>query len=352
MTLRLVLAWLHLLALAVGLAGVWARARALDDSLRNPEDPRAIRRALVGDAWWGVAAITWLATGVWRLLAGTEKVPSYYVASDAFAVKMALFLVVVALEIWPATTLMRWRRKKAEPDARDVGRIEIISYVQCALVVAMALAAVSMARGVGLRGAAPGTTSDSAAGAVGPRHDAASRDALLAADTIADEPESPLPSGTEVVTPADVDLLTREIAMPLDGIDPATLRSNFHERRGGGAREHQALDIMAPRGTPIRSAAAGRVLKLFRSVNGGLMVYAADSSERFVLMYAHLDRYAPELTDSTRLARGQIIGYVGSTGNASPNAPHLHFAVARSADVKRWSRGKAIDPLPVLVAAK
>ena len=85
MTLRLVLAWLHLLALAVGLGGVWARARALDDSLRNPEDPRAIRRALVGDAWWGIALVTWLATGVWRLLAGTGQAPSSYVESTPFA---------------------------------------------------------------------------------------------------------------------------------------------------------------------------------------------------------------------------------------------------------------------------
>jgi murein DD-endopeptidase MepM/ murein hydrolase activator NlpD len=165
-----------------------------------------------------------------------------------------------------------------------------------------------------------------------------------------DDPPAPVPSGTEVVTPADVDLLEREIAMPLDGIDPATLHSNFDERRGGGTRRHQALDIMSPRGTPIRSAAAGRVLKLFHSADGGNMVYAADSSERFVLMYAHLDRYQPGLTDSTRLTRGQIVGYVGSTGNASPNAPHLHFAIARSADVKHWSRGKAIDPLPILQA--
>ena len=82
------------------------------------------------------------------------------------------------------------------------------------------------------------------------------------------------------------------------------------------------------------------------------MVYAADSSERFVLMYAHLDRYVPDLTDSTRIARGQVIGFVGSTGNASPSAPHLHFAIARSADVKHWSRGKAIDPWPILVGAK
>jgi murein DD-endopeptidase MepM/ murein hydrolase activator NlpD len=169
--------------------------------------------------------------------------------------------------------------------------------------------------------------------------------------TLAALPTVP-PSGTDSVTADDVALITHEITMPLDSIDPTMLHSNFTEKRGGGTREHRALDIMAPRGTPIHSAASGRVLKLFRSVDGGLMVYAADSSERFVLMYAHLDRYAPSLTDSTRLVRGQLIGYVGSTGNASPNAPHLHFAIARSADVKHWSRGNPIDPLPILVAAR
>jgi murein DD-endopeptidase MepM/ murein hydrolase activator NlpD len=159
------------------------------------------------------------------------------------------------------------------------------------------------------------------------------------------------PSGTETVTPDDLALLSSEIAMPLDGVNPVTLHSNFDERRGGGLRAHEALDIMAARRTPIRSAAAGRVLRLFTSAAGGLMVYAADSSERFILMYAHLDGYAPGLHDGTPLARGQVIGYVGSTGNASPTAPHLHFAIARSADVKRWSKGKPIDPLPVLVAS-
>jgi peptidoglycan LD-endopeptidase LytH len=339
---------------------VWARARALNDSLRNPEDPRAIRRALVGDAWWGVAAIVWLLTGLWRLFAGTEKAPSYYVASNAFAIKMGLFLVVVALEVWPSMTLMRWRRRKADPDPRDVGRIEIISYVQVALVVAMVLAAVSMARGVGMRGEAVVTFSDSAAGRVAAHWDStrpwvgggAPVGDTSAALANVDVPETPEPSGTEVVTPDDIALLTREIAMPLDGVDPTTLRSNFDERRGGGTRQHEALDIMAPRGTPVRSAAKGRVVALFTSGNGGLMVYAADSSERWVLMYAHLDRYAPGLTDSTRLERGQVIGFVGSTGNASPSAPHLHFAIARSADVKRWSRGKPVDPLPILVSAR
>jgi murein DD-endopeptidase MepM/ murein hydrolase activator NlpD len=125
-----------------------------------------------------------------------------------------------------------------------------------------------------------------------------------------------------------------------------------HATGGGGADRRAAGGHDVERLVLSRAAAAGRVLKLFHSVNGGNMVYAADSSERFVLMYAHLDRYQPGLTDSTRLVRGQIIGYVGSTGNASPNAPHLHFAIARSADVKHWSRGKAIDPLPVLVGAR
>lgn len=351
MITRLLLAWLHLLALVAGLAGVWARARALSDTLRNPEDPRALRRALVGDAWWGVAAVVWITTGLWRVLAGTEKATSYYAASHAFLLKMTLFLVVLALEIWPMTTLMRWRRKKAEPSARDVGRIEIISYVQCVIVAGMALVAVAMARGYGAGGGVAPAATPSADSTRRVADDSLGRP-TTAPDTLDIFTTPPTPSGTETVTPADVALLTREIAMPLDGIDPATLRSNFHERRGGGTREHQALDIMSPRGTPIRSAASGRVLKLFTSRDGGLMVYAADSSERFVLMYAHLDRYASGLTDSSRLARGQIIGFVGSTGNASPNAPHLHFAIARSADVTHWSRGQPIDPLPILVAAR
>jgi murein DD-endopeptidase MepM/ murein hydrolase activator NlpD len=159
------------------------------------------------------------------------------------------------------------------------------------------------------------------------------------------------PSGTETVTNDDLALLAREIAMPLDGVDPTSLHSNFAERRGGGTRQHEALDMMAPRRTPVKSAADGRVLKLFTSVAGGLMVYAADSSERFVLMYAHLDGYAPAMRDGAPLTRGEVIGYVGSTGNALASAPHLHFAISRSADVKRWSKGKPIDPLPVLVAA-
>jgi murein DD-endopeptidase MepM/ murein hydrolase activator NlpD len=345
----IVVTWLHLLAFAAGLAGVWARARALDDSLRHPEDPRAIRRALVGGAWWWIALVLWLATGAWELVSAARHGTSTYAASAAFTVKISLFVIVLALEIWPATTLARWWRGRAEVDARNVGRIEVLSYVQCALVALIALASIAETRGAP---PAAGAVASSA-GTVALDSAATLRDSAPPRETpAADEVAPPAPTGTEAVTPADVELLTGEIAMPLDGIDPTALHSSFADARGGGTRTHQALDIMAPRGTPIHSAAAGRVLKLFTSRDGGLMVYAADPSERWVLMYAHLDRYAPGLTDGTRLARGQVIGFVGSTGNASPNAPHLHFAIARSADVTHWSRGKPIDPLPILVAAR
>ena len=160
------------------------------------------------------------------------------------------------------------------------------------------------------------------------------------------------PTGVETVTDADLALLAREIAMPLDGVDPTRLHSNFNEMRGGGTRPHEALDIMAPRRTPVRAATSGRVLRLFNSRAGGLMVYAADPSERFILLYGHLDGYADGMRDGGSITRGQVIGYVGSTGNAAANAPHLHFAILRSADVKQWSKGTAVDPLPILVAGR
>ena len=340
MPLRLALAWFHLLALGVGLGGVWGRARALHDSLREPVDERAIKRALIADSWWGVAAVLWLVTGVWRLVAGVEKSTSYYLSNYAFNAKMGMFVAILALEVWPMMTLIRWRMGKREPNTRDAGRIEVISYVECALVVAMVFAAVSMARGFGVpTRTAAGTLTDSLT-ALG---DSA---AAPVPETPSPNPPAPLPTPTS----SDFALLSSELAMPLAGIDPAKLQSNFNSLRSGG-RRHEALDIMAPRRTPVMSAAAGRVLKLFTSRAGGLMVYAADSAERFILMYAHLDGYAPGLHDGQPLTRGQLIGYVGFTGNASPKAPHLHFAIARTDDVRRWSKGTPVDPLPLLQAA-
>ena len=147
---------------------------------------------------------------------------------------------------------------------------------------------------------------------------------------------------------SDLDALSAELIIPVPGVKASELRDTFHEPRGGGTRIHEALDILAPRGTPVLSASAGRVLKLHNSKDGGLMVYAADASDRFVLLYAHLDHYADGMQDGLPLRQGEVIGYVGTTGNAPPNTPHLHFAIAHPTDVKLWWTGEAIDPRPLL----
>lgn len=150
-------------------------------------------------------------------------------------------------------------------------------------------------------------------------------------------------------SPVSMPLLAKGVLIvPVQGIDPSALHDTYTEQRGGGSRTHEALDIPAPRGTPVLSATGGRVLKLFDSKAGGRMVYAADSSERFILMYAHLDSYAPGLAEGTPLKRGQVIGTVGTTGNAPPTLPHLHFAIARSNDVKVWWKGAPVNPYPIL----
>lgn len=152
--LRLALAVFHLFAFGIGLGAVWARARAL----RGPLDSGSLRRAFQADTWWGVAAGLWISTGLWRLLAGTEKATGYYMSNHIFLGKMGLFLLILALEIWPMITLIRWRRTGAAsgsdiaalaPRAR---RISAISYVEAVLVLLMAAAAVAMARGYGSAG--------------------------------------------------------------------------------------------------------------------------------------------------------------------------------------------------------
>lgn len=155
MTLRWLVAAAHLLALGIGLGAVWGRSRALRGSV---VDAQAVRRALVADAWWGVAALLWLGTGLWRAFGGLEKGTAYYLASIAFHAKMGLFLLVVALEIKPMVTMMRWRgalSRGTRLDTASARTISRLSAVQALLVVAMVLAATAMARGMGLRGATP-----------------------------------------------------------------------------------------------------------------------------------------------------------------------------------------------------
>jgi peptidoglycan LD-endopeptidase LytH len=145
-------------------------------------------------------------------------------------------------------------------------------------------------------------------------------------------------------------LPSNRLLLPVAGVKPSALRDAYTEARSGG-REHQAIDIMAPRGSEVVSAADGVLLKLHNSALGGLMVYAADATDSFIFMYGHLDAYATGLVPGMSLRRGQLLGYVGSTGNVSPNAPHLHFAISRGKPSERWWSGTPLNPYPLLAHA-
>lgn len=154
-------------------------------------------------------------------------------------------------------------------------------------------------------------------------------------------PAASIATGSDVVA-----LRSRGLAVPVAGISAARLVGSFSDARGN--RVHEALDIPAPRGTPVVSTDDGTVLKLFTSRGGGLTVYVADPSRQFIYYYAHLDAYAPGLAERQAVTKGQPIGTVGTTGNAPPNTPHLHFAILRNDDMTRWWTGTPIDPFLVL----
>ena len=139
------------------------------------------------------------------------------------------------------------------------------------------------------------------------------------------------------------------LRVPVVGVRADQLSDTYHQTRGG-SRIHEALDIMAPRGSPVVAAADGRVEKLFTSKAGGLTVYQFDPTRTRAYYYAHLDRYAPGLHEGQQLRRGDPVGTVGSTGNASEDAPHLHFAIFLLGPEKRWWEGTPVNPLPLLRA--
>jgi murein DD-endopeptidase MepM/ murein hydrolase activator NlpD len=142
----------------------------------------------------------------------------------------------------------------------------------------------------------------------------------------------------------------RTLAMPVAGARTLDLRDNFEESRG--SRIHEAIDILAPRGTPVVAADEGRIAKLFTSKQGGLTVYQFDRDDTHAYYYAHLDRYADGLKEGAYLRGGDPIGYVGTTGNAPPNTPHLHFAIFELGPEKRWWEGKPVNPYPFLMKVK
>jgi murein DD-endopeptidase MepM/ murein hydrolase activator NlpD len=138
-----------------------------------------------------------------------------------------------------------------------------------------------------------------------------------------------------------------KLLLPVQGVKPSQLVDTYTQSRGAG-RRHDAIDIMAPRGTAVFAVAEGRVVKLFLSKPGGLTLYQFDPEGKVAYYYAHLDAYAPGVMEGKALRRGEVIGYVGSTGNASPDAPHLHFAIFLLGPEKRWWQGTAINPFALI----
>ncbi len=134
----------------------------------------------------------------------------------------------------------------------------------------------------------------------------------------------------------------RRLAIPVAGIAAGALRDTFSEARG--ERKHEAIDILAPRGTPVLAADDGKIEKLFFSQRGGTTAYQFDPTRTYAYYYAHLDAYAPGLVAGQELRRGELLGYVGSSGNAQPDAPHLHFQIFRLTPEKHWWEGQPIDP--------
>lgn len=163
-------------------------------------------------------------------------------------------------------------------------------------------------------------------------------------------PPPAAPVATPPVTarpPADV-APGAALLVPVAGVRPEQLVDTFTDARGNG-RRHDAIDIMAPRGTPVVAAAEGRVEKLYFSQGGGgITVYVRSPDGRWMYYYAHLEGYAPGLVEGQQVRAGTSLGFVGSTGSASPEGPHLHFAVNAMAPGERWWQGQPVNPFPLL----
>jgi murein DD-endopeptidase MepM/ murein hydrolase activator NlpD len=161
---------------------------------------------------------------------------------------------------------------------------------------------------------------------------------------------TPAPSGPDVLLPPPASpspLRQLELLVPVAGVKPTQLLDTYTDARGE-SRTHEAIDIPAPVGTPVYAVEDGPVAKLFDSKQGGLTVYQFDRFGELAYYYAHLDSYAPGLAEKQMLKKGDLVGTVGYTGNANPQAPHLHFAIFRLGPEKKWWKGTPINPYPFL----
>ena len=155
--------------------------------------------------------------------------------------------------------------------------------------------------------------------------------------------------GTKVAITDAVGVGPAGMVVPVAGVKPAQLVDTFTQARAGGARVHDAIDIMAPSGTPVMAAAGGRLEKLFFSQGGGgITAYVRSLDGKWCYYYAHLQEYAPGLTEGMPIRRGQMLGRVGFTGNANPAGPHLHFAINRMSAGEKFYQGSPVNPYPLL----
>jgi murein DD-endopeptidase MepM/ murein hydrolase activator NlpD len=162
------------------------------------------------------------------------------------------------------------------------------------------------------------------------------------------EPPVPSPTATPVIEADPIaELRDRQLDLPVRAMVRRELRNSFDQMRGS-THTHEAIDILAPRNTPILAVENGTVARLFESKAGGITVYQFDPTTRYVYYYAHLERYADELREGAHVQRGQVLGYVGTSGNAPKDTPHLHFAIFRLTEKKQWWQGRPINPYDVL----
>ena len=160
-------------------------------------------------------------------------------------------------------------------------------------------------------------------------------------------------SGPPVAIAESVEVGPAGLVIPVAGIKAGQLTDTFTQARAGGARVHDAIDIMADEGAPVIAATDGKVEKLFFSEGGGgITAYVRSPDQRWTYYYAHLQGYAPGLAEGQDVKRGQLIGRVGHTGNASPGGPHLHFAINQMRSGEKWYQGTPINPYPLLAGEK
>jgi murein DD-endopeptidase MepM/ murein hydrolase activator NlpD len=206
----------------------------------------------------------------------------------------------------------------------------------------LALAACSQRAPFRVVSGADGLAAPVAAPATGSRAEAAS--------TTTTPPLATVAPATSAVSDAAAAAHVGSLYFPVSPMDSLRLDDSFDAPRDGGARVHNAIDIMAPRGSAVLAVQDGQILRLSKSAKGGTTIYAADIDQNFVYYYAHLDRYHANVYQGKPLMRGDTLGYVGTTGNSPKDLPHLHFQVMRMPADKRFWAGEPINPYPLLKA--